>query len=130
MANSWFMAFHPIYRLHDSTTITREMRDKLFLSAIQVIELSAVIEMDPGAEKWRWLSHSYAQWLPRAYVLAELCVRAPCYIVDRAWKAVDNTFRDGSVVTAKSEKWYPAEALDGESEGGARGPGTTGNARR
>jgi hypothetical protein len=46
------------------------------------------------------LSHSYFQWLPRAFILAELCTREKSELVDRAWNVIDNTLITWSKTTA------------------------------
>jgi len=61
------------------------------------------MENDPRAEKWSWLSRNYFQWLPRAFVLAELCNRDRSDLVDRGWKAIDHTIVAWSETTANSK---------------------------
>jgi hypothetical protein len=65
--------------------------DKLFVAAIEVVELSTLLETESRFEKWRWLINAYFQFLPMAVILHELCVRSASDLVDRAWNVVERS---------------------------------------
>lgn len=100
IAREWLVLSHDQLRLDRGGT-SREMKDRLFLTNLQIIETSIQLESDPRAKEWRWLIPRSHQWLPISFVLAELCVRSKCDVVDRAWRAVEANYSQRSV----SEKW-------------------------
>lgn len=64
-------------------------RHRLFLAAIDIVDVSSHLEMQPDAQKWKWLLSAYLQYVPLAFLLAELCHRENCELVDRAWRVVE-----------------------------------------
>ena len=92
MAKEWLLLYHDQGRLDRSRKLSREMKDRLFLTNLQIIERSIQLELDPRATEWRWLIPRSHQWLPMVFVLAELCVRSKCDVVDRAWRAVETSY--------------------------------------
>jgi hypothetical protein len=100
---SWFMLYLSPTWLQGKASMSRGLQERLFLLAIEIIERTQEMEHDPRAFKWSWLSHNYFQWLPRAFILAELCNRERSDIVDRAWKAINATFETWSQTTANSK---------------------------
>lgn len=103
MDKSWFMLYHSPTWLQGKASMSRELQDRLLVFAIQIIERTQEMEHDSKAVKWIWLSHNYFQWLPRAFILAELCTRQRNDVVDRAWKAINATFETWSQTTANSK---------------------------
>ena len=77
--------------------------DKLFVAAIEVVELSTLLETEPRFEKWRWLINAYFQFLPMAVILAELCVRSASDLVNRAWNVVERSLESWSDDIIQSE---------------------------
>jgi hypothetical protein len=101
IAREWLLLYHDQSRLDRSHTLSRKMKDRLFLTNLQIIERSIQLESDSRADEWRWLIPRSHQWLPMVAVLAELCVRSKCDVVDRAWRAVEASYNQRS----ESEKW-------------------------
>jgi hypothetical protein len=101
IAKEWLLLYHDQSRLDRSRTLSREMKDRLLLTNLQIIERSILLESDPRTEEWRWLVPRSHQWLPMLFVVAELCVRSKCDIVDRAWRAVETSYS----LRSGLEKW-------------------------
>lgn len=101
IAREWLLLYHDQSRLDRSHTISRKMKDRLFLTNLQIIERSIQLESDSRANEWRWLIPRSHQWLPMVAVLAELCVRSQCDVVERAWRAVETSYNQRS----ESGKW-------------------------
>jgi hypothetical protein len=80
-----------------------QLQERLLVIAIQIIERPQEMWHDPKAMKWVWLSCNYSQWLPRAFVLAEICNRERSDLVNRAWRAINTTFETWSQTTANSK---------------------------
>lgn len=100
---SLFMLYHSPTWLQGKASMSRELQERLLIIAIQIIERTQKMEHDPKALKWAWLSRNYFQWLPRAFILAELCNRERSDVVDRAWRAINATFYTWSQTTANSK---------------------------
>ncbi|KAF9890359.1 hypothetical protein FE257_006026 [Aspergillus nanangensis] len=64
-------------------------RDKLFSTAIEVVEFAYLLETDPRTLKWAWLFKGYPQWQAAAFVLSQLCVRPRSADTDQAWAVVN-----------------------------------------
>ncbi|KAK8088527.1 hypothetical protein PG997_003488 [Apiospora hydei] len=69
-----------------------QMRDQLFLTSVEILELSGRLLLDPLLSPWHWHSHTYIQWSAVALVLSELCGRAPSVDCDRAWESVQRVY--------------------------------------
>lgn len=108
---SWFMLYHSPVWLHGKASMSRELQERLFVLAIQIIERTQEMEHDSRALKWSWLSHNYFQWLPRAFILAELCNRERSDVVDRAWRAINATFDTWSQTTTNSKNGISLKRL-------------------
>ncbi|KAI9742890.1 MAG: hypothetical protein M1818_003619 [Claussenomyces sp. TS43310] len=76
----------------DDNEFPQEIRDRLFVSAVEVAEYTRLLETEGSTKKWGWLFHTYVQWYAIAFVLREICVRPPSAIVDRGWHAVNGVF--------------------------------------
>jgi len=92
MDKNWFKLYYSPTWIQGEASMTRELRERLFVLTIKIVERSDLIGRDRRAEKWNWMNRSYFQWLPRAFILAELCNRDRDELVDRAWKSIDNSF--------------------------------------
>ncbi|KAK7940740.1 uncharacterized protein PG986_013127 [Apiospora aurea] len=69
-----------------------QMRDQLFLTSVEILELSGRLLLDPLLSPWHWHSHTYIQWSAVALVLSELCGRAPSAECDCAWESVQRVY--------------------------------------
>lgn len=88
------MLFHKV-RLHgcnplrDATAISEDGRQRLFLVAVEVIELHYKLRTDPRTRPWLWLFSSHTQWHAFSLVLVWLQMDPLCKSSHRAWKAVE-----------------------------------------
>jgi hypothetical protein len=100
IAREWLLLYQDQSRFENGRKLSREMKDRLFLTNLQIIERSIQLEFDPRSSEWRWLIPRSHRWIPMLAVLAELCVRSQCDVVDRAWKAIEKSYNQRS--TSKS----------------------------
>ncbi|KAK6865452.1 bikaverin cluster-transcription factor [Apiospora arundinis] len=75
-----------------SKTYDASTRDQLFLTSVEILELSSRLLLDPLLAPWHWHSHTYIQWSAVALVLSELCARPPSADCDRAWECVQQVY--------------------------------------
>ncbi|KAH9828067.1 Fungal specific transcription factor domain [Teratosphaeria destructans] len=94
MSKMWLMVYHPFQRQDGGSSLPRETKDKLFITSLENIEYSLLLETESRTMKWGWLFRTYMQWHALAFMLSELCNRTTGDLVERAWIAVEKT-RDG-----------------------------------
>ena len=112
MAKMWLIIHHPLQK--DTRPITVDIRDRLFLTSIEVIEFSRLLEVNESTAKWGWHFRTYMQWHAVAFVLSELCVRPLSPQVDRAWRAVDSVYDVWESTISKGKRgmlWRPMKKL-------------------
>ncbi|KAK4628633.1 Bikaverin cluster transcription factor bik5 [Fulvia fulva] len=94
MSKMWLMVYHPFQRQDGGATLSEDVKDKLFITSLENMEYSILLETEVRTMKWGWLFKTYVQWHALAFLLSELCHRTTGDIVERAWVAVEKT-RDG-----------------------------------
>jgi len=91
MSKMWLVVYHPYQRKDGGTTLPQETKDKLFITSLENVEYSLLLETEARTMKWGWLFRSYVQWHAIAFLLSELCVRTKGEAVERAWRALEAT---------------------------------------
>ncbi|KAF2186646.1 hypothetical protein K469DRAFT_706628 [Zopfia rhizophila CBS 207.26] len=104
MSKMWLIVYHPHQRRDGGASLPQETKDKLFITSLENLEYSILLETEARTMKWGWLFRTYVQWHAIAFLLSELCVRTKGEAVDRAWRALE--------ITA-GRWWFPL----GNSEG-------------
>ncbi|KAI7774093.1 hypothetical protein LA080_009296 [Diaporthe eres] len=97
----------------NKTPVDRQTRDRLFITSVEVLELSTTILTHPKLVRWAWYSRTYVQWHAIGFVLAEICCRPPSAECDRAWTAVMGVYDSGILRTnePKGAVWKPIRRL-------------------
>lgn len=108
--------YHPLVQPGKPNSLSQDVRDRLFMASIEIIEYSRVLESETTTKQWGWLFHTYIQWHAIAYILGELCTRPNSTIVQRAWKCIDVAFgqwaANGGPKQAKNGMlWRPMHKL-------------------
>lgn len=114
MARMWLVVHKPLQRQEAELSPPSADREKLLLTATEVIEYAYILETEKCAEKWRWFFSTWHQWYALALALAELCHQTQGPAVDRAWNAVDNVFDSWAERVADSRTgglWRPIKIL-------------------
>lgn len=112
MAKMWLMVHHPLQQ--DKPTMSADIRDRLFLTSVEIIEFSRLLEVNESTAKWGWHFRTYMQWHAVAFVLAELCVRPLSPKVDRAWRAIDSVYDVWESTLSNARRgmlWRPLKKL-------------------
>ncbi|KAF2638808.1 hypothetical protein P280DRAFT_470847 [Massarina eburnea CBS 473.64] len=91
MSKMWLIVYHPHQRKDGGASLPQETKDKLFVTSLENIEYSILIETEARTMQWGWLFRTYVQWHAIAFLLSELCVRTKGEAVERAWRALDAT---------------------------------------
>ncbi|OAL04622.1 hypothetical protein IQ06DRAFT_290674 [Phaeosphaeriaceae sp. SRC1lsM3a] len=111
MSKMWLVVYHPYQRKDGGASLPQETKDKLFITSLENIEYSILLETEARTMKWGWLFRTYVQWHAIAFLLSELCVRTKGEAVERAWRALEAT---------AGRWWFPL------SDGSAHGKGQQG----
>ena len=116
LAKMWLMVHHPRSFVRDSEgqPLPQDTKDRLFITSIEVIEFSYLLEQNENTAKWGWLFRTYTQWQSVAFVLSEICIRPPGPEIDRAWRAVESVYTAKFVGQATNHKgmlWKPMRHL-------------------
>jgi len=114
MAKMCLVIYHPFTQPGKPNSLSQDIKDRLFMASIEIIEYSRILESEASTKHWGWLFHTYIQWHAIAYILGELGIRPNSLVVDRAWRAVDQVFSDwgGAVSHSKSGMlWQPMRKL-------------------
>lgn len=91
MSKMWLIVYHPHQRKDGGATLPQETKDKLFITSLENIEYSILLETEARTMKWGWLFRTYVQWHAIAFLLSELCYRTKGEAVERAWRALEAT---------------------------------------
>jgi hypothetical protein len=116
MSKMWLMVYHPFQRQDGGATLPPETKEKLFITSLENIEYSILLETEARTMKWGWLFKTYMQWHALAFILSELCHRTSGDMVERAWVAVEAT-REGrwddrmSEANSRGHLWRPLQKL-------------------
>ena len=114
IAKMSLVIYHPLTQPGKPNNLPQDIKDRLFMASIEIIEYSRILESEISTKQWGWLFHTYIQWHAIAYILGELTLRNRSAIVDRAWRAVDGVFNDWGVAVTKSKSgmlWQPMRKL-------------------
>ncbi|KAJ8109389.1 hypothetical protein OPT61_g7497 [Boeremia exigua] len=91
MSKMWLIVYHPHQRKDGGASLPQETKDKLFITSLENVEYSILLETEARTMKWGWLFRTYVQWHAIAFLLSELCVRTKGQAVERAWRALEAT---------------------------------------
>lgn len=114
LAKMWLIVHHPALRDNGGAGLPQETKDRLFLTSVEVIEFSHLLETERLTQKWGWLFRTYVQWHAVAFVLSQLCIRTSGPNVEKAWTAVDSVFEDWGGAVSSSKRgmlWKPLRKL-------------------
>lgn len=106
--------YHPLTQPGKPNSLSQDIKDRLFMASIEIIEYSQILESEASTKHWGWLFHTYVQWHAIAYILGELAIRPQSLIVDRAWRAMDGVFNDWDGAVSKTKTgmlWQPMRKL-------------------
>ncbi|OBR09800.1 Fungal specific transcription factor domain-containing protein [Colletotrichum higginsianum IMI 349063] len=121
MAKMSLVIYQPMLFPGNGHELSNEVRDRLFLSAIEVVEYNYILNTDPRCKQWRWLFQTYRQWHAIAYILMEAGRRPWSATSERGWEAVNNTMRfdrDPAEISRMADHmavWVPLRKLSAKA---------------
>ncbi|QPG95103.1 hypothetical protein C2857_007678 [Epichloe festucae Fl1] len=84
----YLVIYQPALFPGSDVELSDEIRQRIYVSAIEVIEYSHKLHIDPRCKQYRWLSKTYTNWHAIAYILIETGRRPWTALVERGWDAV------------------------------------------
>lgn len=89
MAKNALIIYHPLLFPGAELKLSSDIRQRLFISAIEVLECSYLLISDPRSKQYRWLFKTYSSLHALAYTLLEICRRPWTPLVERGWLAAE-----------------------------------------
>ncbi|KAF5545315.1 bikaverin cluster-transcription factor [Fusarium phyllophilum] len=89
------------------------IRDRLFSTSMEVLDLSSFIMTNSSISKWTWHSKAHIQWHAVIFVLSEICSRPASADCDRAWEFI-NTVHNRWNMNERGKRgnlWRPIQRL-------------------
>jgi hypothetical protein len=111
MSKMWLMVYHPFQRHDNNTTLSPSLKEKLFITSLENIEYSLLLETETRTKQWSWLFRTYIQWHALAFTLSELCHHPTGPLADRAWRAIHSTVASHPEMHTESPLWRPLHKL-------------------
>ncbi|ODA79396.1 hypothetical protein RJ55_04989 [Drechmeria coniospora] len=89
MAKMCLVIYQPMLFPGSDHELSGEIRQRIYVAAIEVIEYNHKLNTDPRCKQYRWLFRTYTNWHAIAYTLIETCRRPWTPLVERGWEAVN-----------------------------------------
>ncbi|RFU73576.1 fungal specific transcription factor domain-containing [Trichoderma arundinaceum] len=94
MAKMCLIVYQPMLFPGSDRELTAEIRERIYIASIEIIEYNHRLNTDPRCKQYRWLFRTYTNWHAIAYILVETCRRPWTALVERGWEAVNGYDRD------------------------------------
>lgn len=103
MAKTCLVIYHPLMFPGSEAQLSNEVRQRIFVAAIEIIECNYKLSTDPRCKQYRWLFQTYTMWHAISYVLLEACRRPWTALVERAWQGVNGYEADPIELAKKAD---------------------------
>lgn len=116
MSKMSLIIYQPMLLHSTGQELTQDIRHRLFMASLEVVEYTKVLNTEPKCRQWRWLFQTYAQWHAVAYLLLEVCRLPWTASLERAWIVLNATFQTSDAAErAKPGVWVPLRKLMGRA---------------
>ncbi|KAG6026649.1 hypothetical protein E4U41_001219 [Claviceps citrina] len=88
VAKIYLVIYQPMLFPGSEFELPDEVRQRIYIAAIEVIEYNHRLNADPRCKQYTWLIKTYANWHAIAYILIETSRRPWTALVERGWDAV------------------------------------------
>ncbi|KAI0845951.1 fungal-specific transcription factor domain-containing protein [Daldinia vernicosa] len=92
MAKMSLIVYFPVLFSPESEHASDEMRNRLFIAAIEVAEYNHTLNAEQACRQWRWIYQTYTHWYAVVYLLIEMARRPWSPLVERAWVALHSNW--------------------------------------
>ncbi|KPM38035.1 hypothetical protein AK830_g8535 [Neonectria ditissima] len=115
MAKNGLVIYQPVSFPGTGPELFNEIRNRLWVSTIEIVEYNYLLNTDPRCRQWRWLFQAYRQWPSIAYMLLEASRRSWTVTSERAWEAAQILGHDHPMEGTEKEDptavWMPVKRL-------------------
>ncbi|KAL4744957.1 hypothetical protein BDW72DRAFT_199093 [Aspergillus terricola var. indicus] len=111
IAPTWLVVYYPLSHKDDGFSLPSSIRDRLFTTSVEVLELSNVLLASRDMARWHWHSKTHIQWHAVAFVLSEICSRPPSTECDRAWEYAQAVYNQWKMKEHKGNLLQPIKRL-------------------
>jgi hypothetical protein len=115
MAKTGLIIYQPVLFPGTGPELSDEIRSRLWISTIEIVEYNFALNTDNRCRRWRWFFQTYRQWHAIAYMLLEASSRPWTVTSERAWEAAQILGHDHSMESASaanhSALWMPIKKL-------------------
>ncbi|KAI0839339.1 fungal-specific transcription factor domain-containing protein [Hypoxylon sp. FL0890] len=116
IAKMSLIIYQPMLLHSTGQELNKDIRHRLFMASLEVVEYTKVLNSEPKCRQWRWLFQTYAQWHAVAYLLLETCRLPWTASLERAWIVLNATFQTPDAAErAKPGVWVPLRKLMGQA---------------
>ncbi|KAL7620876.1 hypothetical protein AAE478_009874 [Parahypoxylon ruwenzoriense] len=116
MAKMSLIIYQPMLLHSTGQEIDKDVRHRLFMASLEVVEYTKVLNTELRCRQWRWLFQTYAQWHAVAYLLLEVCRLPWSASLERAWMVLNATFQTPDAAErARPGVWVPLRKLMGQA---------------
>lgn len=114
IAKMWLIVHHPLGREDGGAGLPQETQNRLFMTSIEVVKFSRLLETEKSTLKWGWLFRTYVQWHAVAFILSQLCTRTKGPEAEHGWEVIESVFDEWSDLMLASKRgmlWKPLRKL-------------------
>ncbi|PHH89679.1 hypothetical protein CDD83_5509 [Cordyceps sp. RAO-2017] len=104
MAKMCLVIYQPMLFPGSEYELSSEIRQRIYVAAIEIIEYSHKLNTDPRCKQYRWLFKTYTNWHAIAYTLIETCRRPWTALVERGWEAVNGYDKDPVEISKRADQ--------------------------
>jgi len=72
LAKMSLIIYHPLTQPGKPKSLSRDIKDRLFMASIEIIEYSRILESEASTKQWGWLFHTCNQTISLPYIPSSL----------------------------------------------------------
>lgn len=113
MSKMLLMIYLPALAASTDEMLSRAIRDKLLVAAIEVAEYNHALNAEDDCRQWRWMYQTYTHWHSIVLLLIEIARRPLSPLVERAWLALHSRWLIPAQpgMDKKLQLWIPLRKL-------------------
>lgn len=115
MAKTGLIIYQPVLFPGTGPELSNEIRSRLWVSTIEIVEYNYILNTDHRCRQWRWFFQTYRQWHAIAYMLLEVSSRPWTVTSERAWEAAQilgyDHAMEGASTADHTAVWMPIKKL-------------------
>lgn len=113
VAKLWLVIYQPLNKQEKIASLPADTQDMLLSNAVEVIELSHLLQTKDTMARWKWEFQTRVPWYAVAYLLAQLCTTPNSTPLERSWSRVSDIFDQWQRQAMVQNKplWQPLSRL-------------------